>query len=199
MNVRTLKLAGPGTAPECGVKCKTAALLDYHISAIHVENGNLKHQSEQQMAAMFKREGILFDHDRQNTLTFATCTTMSPLPSENSNKPRSLRVDFYLTDISVKLGIRIFVGNDEFSHQRYRCDSHRTLNFATMLSTNPDKTMNEVPIVYIRVNPHHYYVNETLFAPKMDEVHKRLLKVLTKIEDGDYEIKNYLNLIYVWI
>ena len=194
MNVRELVLAGPGTAPECGVRCKTAAELDYHISAIHVENGNWKHRSEQQMAAMFKRENILFDQDRENTLTFATCPGMNPLPSA-AKKPRSLRVDFYLIELSVKLGIRIFVGNDEFAHQRYRCDSYRTINFASMLASNPDKSMNETPIVYIRVNPHHYHVKGILFA----EVHKRLLKVLRKIEEGDYEITNYLNLIYVWL
>jgi hypothetical protein len=117
---------------------------------------------ESQMAAFLKENKISFKQDRENTLSFSTCPAAPiPLPSETAEKPRSVRPDFFLDEISTLLGCYILIGNDEFAHRRYRyvplltvncyrCDFARTLNIAAHLSLNYDGTDEEIPLIYIR-------------------------------------------------
>ena len=116
-SVRAMDLWDQGEGLLCGMKFKISILLDYHVSACHTENGQWKHRTESQMAAYFTQNGISFTQDRQilwNLLHARTSKTCSRL------RPRRIRADFFLRDISTTLGCYIVVGNDEFAHRKYR-------------------------------------------------------------------------------
>jgi uncharacterized C2H2 Zn-finger protein len=182
----------PSNGLLCGQKFKCQARLDYHISYSPTVYGVEKRQSEEQMAVFLKDNGILFDRDRDNTLHFNHCQ-IDPNPHPKANKAR-IRPDFYLTDMSVELGCHILIGNDEFQHRRYACDLSRTMDIYNLL-TAADK--HDIPLIYIRVNPHTYSVAEFYLDPKMQEVFKKFLSVLNDLKNGTYEDLVGLNLIYI--
>lgn len=120
------------------------AKLDYHILYCHTSEGLDKRQSEDQMDTFLTQNGIAFDRDRVNTLSFSMCMDYNKIDESK----KSVRPDFYLTALSAVLGCHILVGNDEMEHRRYRCDFSRTLDIYGVV-TFKDDFEHPVPMVYI--------------------------------------------------
>ena len=70
----------------------------------------------------------------------------------------------------------------------------RTMDIFNLLTAGDTE---DVPLIYVRVNPHAYSVGESYFDPKIEEVFKKLLFVLEDIKNGKYEDLAGLNLIYI--
>jgi hypothetical protein len=141
-----------------------------HISKVHTEEAIKKRSTEDKMAVFFTSEGITFDRDRANFVSFADC----PDHEKFSEEARCYFFpDFYLLEITASLSCHVLVGNDEMEHRRYRCDFSRTLDIYNLVTYNDDFE-NPLPMVYIRVNPHFYRVlkangQNVKYTPKIEE------------------------------
>jgi hypothetical protein len=72
------------------------------------------------------------------------------------------------------------------------------LKIASALDSCPE--FHNVPIVYIRFNPHFYTVDGTYFDPPIHLRYTRLLKVLEDVHTGTLSLKHRtgLNVIYMY-
>jgi uncharacterized Zn-finger protein len=172
---------------KCTIRCPTQLALQYHIQRNHTADGIAKKfHSENKLALFFQSKNIAFDRDWTNFIRFTNCKNM-----EGSRT--SARPDFYLTSISANLGCVFLVGNDEFSHRVYPCDFQRVYNIANAL--DQDKHFKDVPLVYVRFNPHFFKIDNTYYDPKLEVAHEFLLKTIMSIKKED--VKLGVNLIYV--
>lgn len=177
-------LAGPDDVA-CQQRFPTQASLDIHIQKCHtVEGLQQKFQSEERMATFFTEQDILFNRDWENVISYSHC------PQLQLTGARS-RPDFFLTDLSVKLGIAVLIGNDEFAHRRYptNCEFSRMLKIAGCLFQNPQMP---VRMVYIRFNPHFYTKDGVIFDPSLETRYARLLELLENLPDREGLLVIYL-------
>lgn len=169
----------------CNQKFPSQGSLDVHIQKCHTMEGIQKRfHSEQQMATFLEQKGILFTRDWENVISFNHCPQLQ-LPGARS------RPDFFLTDLSVKLGIAVLVGNDEFAHRRYQtdCEFSRMLKIAGCLFQNPQMP---VRMIYIRFNPHFYTKDGVVFDPSLETRYERLLKLLNSLPEREGLLVIYL-------
>ena len=156
---------------------KNSRMLDDHIQRCHTKAGiAAKFKSEAQLAAFFDSKGIAYDQDYVNRIRFADCDGLVSATS----KDVSARPDFHLTEYSAKLGAQVLIGNDEYSHRNYNCDAQRMLRIAEALIRRTD-----VPVVYLRFNPHYYTYDGVTFDQKLREGHALLLRVINSITKTD--------------
>jgi DNA-directed RNA polymerase subunit RPC12/RpoP len=178
---------------KCDTRCKTLQALEYHIQASHTLDGlQKKLDSEGQLAGFFERSNTKFDRDFENIVSHSSCGGLKKYFSGIYSRP-----DFHLYEFQ-RRGVVVLVGNDEFSHRRYSCEFDRTLKISSAISACPD--FFNVPVLYIRFNPHYYTVGETLYDPPLRERYIKLAKVLDTISDGTIVLKNTtgLNLLYMF-
>ncbi len=177
-----------GENVQCTIRCKTQIHMDYHIMRNHTAEGfAAKMASESKLAAFFTKNNITFSRDRQNFISFRNCKEVIEGGHFNA------RPDFYLFEKSAELGIVLLVGNDELAHRQQQCDLQRIMNIATALQETTE--FKDVPLVYIRFNPHHFYVNGVCFDPNLADSHDKLLDVITCLKKED--IRPGVNLIYI--
>ena len=169
----------------CTIRCKTAKDLDVHIERNHTKEGIAKKfQSEESLAKFLQSQSISFDRDWTNNLNFNGCKNIE-------GGKTSARPDFFLPEESAKLNAIVLVGNDEFAHRFYPCDFQRIFNIANSLEQNPN--YQNVPLLYIRFNPHHFQRDGTFYSPKLEVAHNLLLSTLQSIKN----VKPGVNLVYV--
>lgn len=175
------------TGIACFVRCKTVQDLDYHIGYHHtVEGIAAKFHSETQLAKFFEAQGILYDRDWTNLIQFKGCDTI-----EGSRV--HARPDFYLPIFSSILKCIVLVGNDEFAHRQTKCEFQRIWNIVHALQQTNE--FRDVPLLYIRFNPHHYRVGDKFFDVKLEMGHKKLLDCLQSLTAHD--IRPGVNLIFI--
>jgi hypothetical protein len=160
--------------------------MEYHVQRHHTAEGiQAKFHSETQLARFFDAKGVSYDRDWANRMNFKTCKAIE-------GKRMSARPDFYLHELSAKLSCIFLLGNDEFAHRQYACDFQRLWNIVNALQQTPE--FRDVPIVYVRFNPHHYRVGSVLFDVKIDVAHANLWSRMNALRPED--VKPGVNLIY---
>lgn len=171
----------------CNVRTLTEFDMLYHIERNHtIEGIAMKFQSETKLAHFFDLKGVLYDRDWTNRICFNGCKAIE-------GRQVSARPDFYLLNESVELGVVFLVGNDEFEHRYYACDSQRVHNIVQALEQTSE--FRNIPIVYIRFNPHHYWRNSVLCSHSLENGHSILWRTIKSIRKDD--IHPGLNLVYV--
>jgi len=171
----------------CTVRTQTEQDMAYHIERNHtVEGIGRKFHSETKLAAFFDSKNIVYDRDWANRVSFRSCKSI-----EGGHV--SARPDFFLLQKSADLNVVFLVGNDEFEHRFYPCDSRRTHNIVQALEQTSE--FRSVPIVYVRFNPHHHWRDNKLFSYSLEQGHDILLNTIESVQKED--IRPGLNLVYV--
>ena len=177
----------------CRRRFSTPIALDYHIQASHtVEGLRRRLETENQMARFFEHNGICFLRDWQNVIMHANCPQLA-LPGRLS------RPDFFLPELSVPLGARVIVENDEFAHRGYpsECELSRILKITSALSAEEDQQASRY--VFIRFNPHFYTKNGVQFDPSLETRQKALLQLFADLRSGAVPTQDEgLTLIYLF-
>jgi hypothetical protein len=89
------------------------------------------------------------------------------------------------------LGAIVIVCNDEFSHRYYACEFQRIWNIAQSLDQTTE--FKDMPILYIRLNPHTYWRDEVCFSQPLEVVHDIFWETLQSIES----VNDGVNLVYI--
>jgi len=170
----------------CSIRCKTSLHLDYHIQRNHTIDGIAsKFESETKLAKFFDQHNISYDRDWLNLISFKGCKNIE-------SGSVSARPDFYLHAYSVKLKCIFLVGNDEFAHRHnYPCEFKRMFNIVQALQNVPEQ--KDIPVVYVRFNPHNFRIDKKYFDRKLELGHDLLLRTIDSFTD----LRPGLNLIYV--
>jgi hypothetical protein len=87
----------------------------------------------------------------------------------------------------------VLVGNDEFAPRQYKCEFQRIWNIAHALQQTEE--YHDVPLLYIRFNPHFFKIGKRFFDVKLEEAHGKLLQYLESIKPE--QIRSGVNLVYV--
>jgi hypothetical protein len=171
----------------CSIRTLTNRDMMYHIERHHTEEGIAsKFASENKLAQFFDSKNVLYDRDWANRISFTTCKSIE------GNRV-SARPDFRLLQRSIELEAVFLVGNDEFEHRFYACDSQRMHNIVQALEQTLE--FKGVPIVYCRFNPHSYWKDGVLHSHKLERGHEILWQTIQYIKKED--IHPGLNLVYV--
>lgn len=173
----------------CGSKFKHLRGLLYHEQACHTVHGlRNRLKSEARMCRFFKEQNVLFTQDRANFISHQTCE-LNPTFEGSHSFP-----DFHLYGFT---NIVLLVGNDEFEHRSQPCDLHRTLKIISAVSAC--QNMQQVPLVYIRFNPHRYEKAGISFDPPLEERYKTLADVLSRLHQNIINLNLAgLSLIYLY-
>ncbi len=172
---------------KCGIRTETLRHMEYHIQRNHTEEGiSLKFESEVKLANYFTEHEISFNQNWINMIHFSQCKNIE------GNKVCA-RPDFFLPEFSAKLNAIVLVGNDEYAHRTYQCDFQRVWNiYQSLLQT--DEFQN-LPLVYIRFNPHFFKKNGHIVSFDLKVGHDLILKSLNNLTREN--LKHGLNLIYI--
>jgi len=169
---------------KCTIRTKTQHDMDFHLERNHtVEGIGRKLQSETKLANFFDSHDIPYERDWFNYIRFKGCKNIEGTHS-------CARPDFFLT-ISLICNAIVLVGNDEFGHRRYPCDLQRMWNIVQALQQTTE--FKDVPIIYIRFNPHMYFRDGVAFSHALDVGHNLILSILQNLKPP----KPGLNLIYI--
>ncbi len=169
----------------CSIRCKTERDMEIHIQRNHTQEGlHNKLESEEKMAQFLKVNNIEFSRDWFNFINFKNCGNI------DGNK-QSARPDFFLLEESIRLGALVFLENDEFSHRVTSCDFQRVFNIVNSLQQTDE--LKDLPILFIRFNPHHYRKDGKYFDPPLKKSHEVMLSTLKSIE----HIREGVHLIYI--
>ena len=173
----------------CSRRFKDQRSYEYHIQASHTQEGLGKRlKSESRMATLFEANGIPFDRDWGNRVVHKNCDFVKHNFGGTSTRP-----DFQI--LSAKNMI-LLIGNDEFAHRRNGCDLDRTLKITTALSAG---SVGNLPIVYIRFNPHYYTKADIFYDPHLDVRHNALIGIIDELLNGTMQINvEGLSLIYMY-
>ncbi len=171
----------------CTIRCKTQRDLDYHIQRHHTDEGiAAKFKSEQQLADFFTTKGIGYDRDWLNFINFKHCSGIEGARS-------SARPDFYLHAKSAELECVFLVCNDEFAHRQTKCEFQRIFNITQALQQTPE--FENVPIVFVRFNPHFFHIDKKFFDIKLETAHLQLLETIKSLNKT--HIQPGVNLVFV--
>ncbi len=169
----------------CSIRCKTERDMEIHIQNNHTQEGlHKKLQSEEKMAQFLKVNNIEFSREWFNFIGFKNCGNVE------GNK-QSARPDFFLLEESTRLGALVFLENDEFSHRLEACDFQRIFNIVNSLDQTEE--FQDLPILFIRFNPHHYRKDGKYFDPSLKSSHELMLSTLREIT----KVKEGVNLVYI--
>ena len=181
-----LKIAGIGDI-QCSIRCKNERDLECHMQRHHTKEGIAqKFHSETKLAEFFESKNIRFHRDWMNRISFQDCKNIE-------GGKHSARPDFYLHDKSIELGCVFLVGNDEFAHRQTKCEFQRMFNITQALQQTDE--FKDVPIVYVRFNPHFYRMNGKIYDLPLGKAHELLLEKINSIKKE--HIKPGMNLMYV--
>ena len=174
-----LQLAGVGDLA-CGRRLKDQRMLDDHIQRCHTREGIAKKfESESKLANFFDQNGVAYDRDHVNRIDFRHCDGL--LDSKTDSDDRVVaRPDFHLPEFSARLKAWVLVCNDEFAHRSYKCEAGRLFKIAEALVRTAD-----LPVLFVRFNPHAYRVGDTWYDLPLDRIHERLLIVLRSLTPSD--------------
>ena len=99
--------------------------------------------------------------------------------------------------LQAEIGAIVLVGNDEFAHRRYDCEFDRMIKIYSAISVT--KEFLNVPLIYIRVNPHHYEIGGVLHDPSLAVRHSSLLSTINKLRTGEIKFnKSGLSVMYMF-
>ena len=172
---------------QCTIRCKTERDLHYHIQRHHTEEGIAKKfHSETKLAEFFDSNGIKYERDWMNRISFRSCKNIE-------GGKQSARPDFFLVEKSVELGCIFLVGNDEFAHRQTKCEFQRLYNI--MQALQQADGFKDVPIVYVRFNPHFYRIDGKFYDLPLEKAHAILLEKINSITKE--HITKSTNLLYV--
>jgi hypothetical protein len=159
----------------CPIRCKRAYDLDVHIQQNHTQEGLHKRiKSESSMAAWFESEGYAFTRDWENYVNHHTCADLRVLFPGKFSRP-----DFRLYILETILRAILLVGNDEFCHRRTACEFTRMVKIMSALDRT-EETRN-LPLVYIRFNPHWYTKDGVKYDPDLSTRYKALARLLRRL------------------
>lgn len=163
----------------CAVRCKTRVNLDYHVQAAHSRDGLEKRMlSESKLAAFFDSQDVPYFRDQDNALSHHECDAAGSQPLVDLTRFRS-RPDFYLYARSAVIGALVIVENDEHQHRSSHCkDMQRMQAIAATLGLQTPQ-FRDMPIVFVRFNPHHYTRDGVLFDPSLESRHAALLSLVS--------------------
>jgi len=171
----------------CSIRTKTALDMDVHIERNHTTEGiGKKLHSETKLAEFFKSKNIAIERDWMNYIKFKYCKNIE-------GNSTSARPDFFLPEYSALLKAIVIIGNDEFAHRKYPCDFRRVYNIVQALQQTDE--FKDVPILYIRFNPHGYHRDGMFYSHSLAIGHEILLCTLQNINVT--ELKRGLNLVYI--
>ena len=182
---------GEGLA--CGKKFEHGRALDYHIQAAHTVDGLRKRlKSELRMADWLDSMEIKYDRDYANMVHHSRCPGLKDIFTGKYSRP-----DFHLYDLQV-LQMLVLLGNDENSHRRYSCEADRMMKITAAIGAC--KEFHNVPILYIRFNPHFYEVDGKMFDPPLETRYAELARVINRIAAGEFVLRNPtgLNVVYMY-
>lgn len=174
----------------CTIRCKTERDLQVHIQRNHTKEGLLaKLESEQKLAAFFTSMSVAFERDWANVIAFGKCKE-----SVEGGKKHA-RIDFFLVSESARLHALVFVENDEYAHigSKYACEMQRMFNISNTLQQSEEHC--DVPIVFVRFNPHHCKRDGVVYSKPLEQMHKTLLDTIQGLQPED--IKPGVNLVYI--
>ena len=145
------------------------------------------------MAAWLTEAGWDFDRDWKNVVRHSSCSALKDFFTGKYS-----RADFHMLIFQALRRYLVLVGNDEFGHRRYTCEFNRMLRIAAAVAEVPE--FKDLPLVYIRFNPHHYTEGGTLYDPPLSERYKVLQKLLDDLKSGAVVPKNPrgLNVFYLF-
>jgi hypothetical protein len=178
----------------CSLRFKNAHTLHYHVQAAHTEDGLRKRlKSENLMAAFFDERKIPYDRDFQNVVAHNSCANLRKYFNGTHSRP-----DFHLFQMQAQASAVVLVGNDEFAHRRYACEADRMIKIASALGACAE--FANVPVVYVRFNPHFYEVDGVLFDPPLETRYAQLEQVLESVRTRTLPLKNAtgLNVVYMY-
>eukprot|EP00808_Paulinella_micropora_P000478 g67420.t1 len=168
---------------QCITRCKTQRMLENHVQRCHTEEGIAKRfKSKQQLAEFLTAQDWAFDRDFANAIVYKHCDShLTPrLEGAVSSRP-----DFHLLEFQSLPADRrclLLLCNDELAHRRYRCELGRMLEISTALRANPN--LRDLPVVYIRFNPHWFEVDCVLHDPPLAARFERLQRLLVDLQGG---------------
>ena len=167
------------TFPFCNYKTKVQQNYDKHVK-IHSEEYIKKCKLEE-----IKIEKLLvtnkIDYTREHTVSYSCVQDI-----ENRNS----RIDFVIehTDVINKKYGLLFLEVDEHQHESYPvpCEISRMTKVIESLRTEG----NELPIRFIRYNPHSFSVNNVKQRINQNDRHSRLIEYIkTCTFDTDFSVK----------
>lgn len=171
----------------CAVQCDTLLDMNHHIQHCHTASSlATRYSTETQLAQFFDTRGIPYDRDWVNRLNFKGCSNME-------GNRLSARPDFYLPTFSAELGCVVLCGNDEMAHRHYPCEFQRIWNIAHSLQQVD--AFRDVPLLYIRFNPHRFRIGKQNYECTIEQGHAKLLQCLSSLTKSD--IRPGVNLIYI--
>ncbi len=171
----------------CTIRCATLLDMEYHVQRNHTVGGlGTKLQSETKLAKFFDAAGVNYDRDWTNRLNFKGCVHIE-------GNAFSARPDFFLLEESARLSAIVLVGNDEFAHRQYPCDLQRVWNIAQSLQQTQE--FRDVPLVYVRFNPHVFIRAGVHYDPPLETSHNVVLQTMRSLQTSD--VKPGVNLIFI--
>ena len=178
---------------KCTTRCQRADQLERHVQMCHTKDGIASRlRTEQQMADLFTKNNIKFDRDAQNMVRHSSCQTLKQYFKGHYSRP-----DFHLFQLQSEIGAIVLVGNDEFAHRRYDCEFDRMIKIYSAISTT--KEFMNVPLIYIRFNPHHYEVDGILHDPPLCDRQRDILSTIDGLRTGKIKFnKGGLSVIYMF-
>lgn len=183
-----------GEGLPCGTRFKNSRNLDYHVQRSHTAEGlHQRLETENQLARFLDQEGIAYDRDFQNVVAHGRCPGLKEYFQGQYSRP-----DFHLYEMQAQTKLVVLIGNDEFAHRRYTCEADRMLKIASALGSTDE--FHNVPLLYIRFNPHFFETDGVLFDPPLSARFECLLGLLRKVERGELELRNPtgLNVVYLY-
>jgi len=175
----------------------TREALSYHVQYRHTASGLAEgKKTEDQLAAFLTKDGHLFDRDRSNSVAVNRC-----VGNDTAAPPTTSRVrfpDFRLLSFQ-EMGVLLLLENDEGAHHdRTACDLARMIEVNTSLRKG-GSVGDEGHIVWIRFNPHMFYVNNDMYNPSIGERFKKLNEVLDDIKNGKLALHpSKISIIYLF-
>jgi len=165
---------------KCAAKMKDQRMLDDHIQRCHTREGIAKKfDSEHKLAIFLDRNDVSYDRDTANRINFSACKGL--LESKSNEQGDDMRIsakpDFHLLEYSSLLKAFLMLGNDEFAHRSYKCESERLFKITEALTR-----LNPIPIIFIRFNPHAYYVDDICYDPPLERSHEQLLNIIKSLD-----------------
>ncbi len=177
----------------CTTRCQRGDQLERHVQMCHTNEGIAKRlRTEQQMADLFTKACVPFDRDAKNIVRHSSCESIKRYFRGHHSRP-----DFHLYSLQASASALVLVGNDEFAHRRYDCEFDRMLKIYSAIAATSE--FHNVPMFYIRFNPHHYEIDGVLHDPPLVERQKKLLELIAGIDKGEITPHTPgLNVIYMF-
>ena len=177
----------------CDRRFRRLCDLEYHIQSSHTVDGlRSRLFSENSLAEWLSTEGLPFDRNFENIVSHSSCPKLAATFTGRYSRP-----DFHLFLMQQQCRTVVLVGNDEFAHRRYACDAERMVKIASAIASCPE--FHDIPIVYIRFNPHYYKVGGRLYDPPLHVRYSALKSVLDAVQNRTFPLRHPTGLNVVFL